>query len=284
MQKLAGFGTMLTLSACSFSSYSLNPTFFALIMNQNKLSGVLPTVIPMTVGIATIQLAHEFAHYMVSRWRNFRIGVPIPVPAAHLGTFGCITPLKSLPPNREALFDFAWCGPAVGFGLSLLATIYGAYRTTHAHPNSIAAFPVVPLVKLQSSFLVGLIFSYMTPKLCLLPLSQPVPVHPLCLVGYVGLVTSALNFLPLTCLDGGRACNMVHGTRVAALWSVTTLLFALSSSLSGGWLSLSFLLFVMFFQRHPDLPVRDDVTEVSDWRRYAWYGSLLVTALTLTPF
>jgi membrane-associated protease RseP (regulator of RpoE activity) len=255
-------------------------------MDRNDMSALLPCLIPIVLGIGAIQLAHEFMHYFVAITHDLRVGVPVAVPSVRLGTLGCISPLKSFPSDRQAMFDFSLSGPALAFVLSLASVVLGTLFTARASPSSIATFPVIPMAHFQSSFLVGSIVSRLAPKLLLLPLSQPVPVHPLCIIGFVGLITSALNLLPLTCLDGGRACNMVCGTRIAALWSASTLLFTLSLVLSGesAGLALSFLFFVVFFQRRPDLPVRDDVTEVSDVRKCFWVVSLLAAALTLTPF
>lgn len=36
------------------------------------------------------------------------------------------------------------------------------------------------------------------------------PVHPLLIAGWVGLVSTAFNLLPVGCIDGGRMCQVPH--------------------------------------------------------------------------
>jgi membrane-associated protease RseP (regulator of RpoE activity) len=276
--------TALSTWMFSFISYSLSPAFFDKIMNKNDFIASL-AVFQVCFGIWFIQIVHEMAHYIIARAEGIRTDFPIPIPSRQIGTFGCITYLRSFPQTRCSLYNFAFSGPLAGMLASFLAIVIGAYRTVHADAISILSFPVVPVHQIQTSFLAGTFISVVAPKFMLLPLSQPIPIHPLCIAGYVGFISSALNLMPITCLDGGRLCNMVTGTRVAALWSTSTLLFLLSLALSGdSSMALSWLLFIVLFQRRFDIPVRNDVTEVSDIRKWVWYCSLIVVALILNPF
>jgi mannose/fructose/N-acetylgalactosamine-specific phosphotransferase system component IIC len=50
---------------------------------------------------------------------------------------------------------------------------------------------------MKSSFLIGSIVSVVAPKMMLVPLSQPVPIHPFFLVGFAGLLMTAVNLLPI---------------------------------------------------------------------------------------
>ena len=108
--------------------------------------------------------------------------------------------------------------------------------------------------------------------------------HPLFMVGFTGLLSSALNILPVFRLDGGRACTAVVGKRVSALASSWTLLMMLSAALSGSSIFGYWAAFIILFQRRQDIPVRDDVTKVNDIRVGAWIASLTASVLTLVPF
>lgn len=275
---------MLTAFGYSVACYALNPIFFDAIVNQKDLT-VLFSCIPLFVGVLAIQAAHELAHYLVAKSRGIKIGVPVPVPSSQIGSLGCITPLRSFPPNRAALLDFALSGPVTALGLSIVALVAGIYQTVYASEAAIALFPVVPVAMLKSSFLTGTLMSFLAPKAMMLPLSQPIPVHPLFMVGFSGLMSSALNLLPLFRLDGGRACSAALGTRIGAIASVGTLLFFLSITLSSGsGLAFGWGMFVVFFQRRPEIPVRDEVTEVEDFRVGAWAVALATSLLALAPF
>ena len=169
--------------AHSVSRYNLNPKFFDAIVHQQKLS-VLSMCVPVFVGVLAIQALHETAHRIVAHKRGMRIGLPLLIPSVLAGTFGCITPLRSFPPNRSALLDFALCGPLSAMLLSILLMIVGCFKTVYASRASLALYPVVSVALLKSSFLSGSMLSFLLPKAMLLPLSQPIPIHRECMYEY----------------------------------------------------------------------------------------------------
>jgi Zn-dependent protease len=265
-------------------AYSLNANFFDKIVNQRNLS-VLRQCVPPTLGIVLIQVLHEAAHYLVARRRRIKIGLPVPIPSFQLGIFGCITPLKSFPKTRSDLLDFALSGPLVSVVASLACIMAGTVLSTRASSLDIARFPVVPALALKSSFLVGSILSWLASKTMMLPLAQPVPVHPLFMVGYAGLFASGLNLLPIFRLDGGRACSAVFGQRLAAAVSVSMLLFLFSCALSGKMgTGFSWILLITIFQRRQEIPARDEVTDVNKPRLWVFLFSFLLSVSILTPF
>lgn len=221
----------------------------------------------------------------MAKKKRIIIGPPVPLPSPQLGLFGSITPLRSFPPNREALLDFALAGPVASVVASLACVLGGIFASLRVMPIDLVHYPVVPAVLLKSSFLVGTFFSWFAPKTMMIPLAQPVPVHPLFVVGFSGLVSSALNLLPLLRLDGGRACSAAMGPRQGALISVATLFFILSHTLSGNsGILLSWGLMIALFQRRVEIPARDEVTEVSNLRRGVWFFSFVLSLTILAPF
>jgi membrane-associated protease RseP (regulator of RpoE activity) len=268
----------------SVACYALNPSFFESVVNNKDLT-VLVTCIPVFAGVVAVQAVHELAHYLVAKARGIKIGLPVPVPSTLLGSFGSITPLRSFPPNQAAMIDFALSGPVAAMSLSLVLLVIGIFQTVYASEVALSRFPVVPVSMLRSSFLSGTLLTFFAPKTMMLPLSQPIPIHPLFMVGFSGLISSALNLLPMFRLDGGRACSAALGNRIGGFTSAGTLLFLLSLSLSGSsGLAFAWGLFVVFFQRRPEIPVRDEVTQIDDFRLGAWIASLTTAILALVPF
>jgi membrane-associated protease RseP (regulator of RpoE activity) len=138
---------------------------------------------------------------------------------------------------------------------------------------------------MKSSFLIGWLVSWLASKTLMLPIAQPVPVHPLFMIGYSGLIASALNLLPIFRLDGGRACTAAMGPRQGAVISVSVLVTVLSLVLSGGsGLGFTWGMLVTIFQRRPEIPARDEATEVDKLRLGAWFFSFLLSLAILTPF
>ena len=113
------------------------------------------------------------------------------------------------PPNRAALVDFALSGPMAALTASFLMVLGGVALTSSASPSQIARFPFLSVHAMKSNFLLGSILSWLLPKTMMLPLAQPIPMHPLFVIGRFGMISSALNLLPIFRLDGGRACFAV---------------------------------------------------------------------------
>lgn len=240
---------------------------------------------PIFLGVLSISLCHELGHVVASKISRVKIGLPVLLPSLQLGTFGCITPLRNFPESRTSLFDFAASGPLSAIVLSITFVVYGLLLTTQTSASSVLDLPAVPATLFKSSFLVGTFVSALAPKLMTLPLSQPVPVHPFFLIGLSGIFVSAVNLLPIGRLDGGRMCSAVFGRRSAYLISLLTTLFLAISALTGSsTISIFWGLLVTLFQRTQEIPVRDDLSQVSNIRFVLYIFSIVFTALVLAPF
>mmetsp|Transcript_7944 Transcript_7944/g.11689 ORF Transcript_7944/g.11689 Transcript_7944/m.11689 type:complete len:225 (+) Transcript_7944:231-905(+) len=216
---------------------------------------------------------------------GIQIGLPVPLPSLQIGTFGSITPLRSFPKSRTALFDFAMSGPLITAVASLAMVVCGISLTVQASSESLASFAVVPAALMKTSFLIGTIISYMAPKVMMVPLAQPIPIHPLFMVGLAGLVSSALNLLPIGRLDGGRTCMAIFGRRSSYLISLlATSILAVAALTGTSVVSIFFGLLVTLFQRNADIPIRDELSDVDDIRVGVYIFSLVLTFLILSPF
>eukprot|EP00536_Pseudo-nitzschia_multiseries_P002452 jgi/Psemu1/283725/fgenesh1_pg.33_\ len=276
----------------SFCAYALNPTFFDAIVHQRDFT-VLKHCLPLTLGVLAVQIIHEAAHYLVAKRKKIKTGPPVPIPSvlSDLPFFGWITPLRSFPSNRAALVDFALSGPMAALTVSLGLVFAGVALTSRATALDIAGYPFLSVSSLKSSFLVGSILSWLLPKTMMLPLAQPIPMHPLFVVGSFGLVSSALNLLPIFRLDGGRACFAALGQRSGAIISAGTVLWIVGNFFSGktgGVPSPSMLFYwtvlVALFQSRVEIPCRDECTEVGGKRQWLWLTSFLLSLSILVPF
>ena len=78
------------------------------------------------ISILAILLLHEFGHYFAARFWRVRASLPIFLPAPTLfGTFGAVIKMEGAIPNRRALFDIGFAGPAAGVIAALPITIVG---------------------------------------------------------------------------------------------------------------------------------------------------------------
>lgn len=257
---------------------------FQSTINDERLTFV-GDIFSIAGGIGGLQLIHEFAHWIVAKSRDIRTGLPILLPSAQLGIFGCITPLRSFPDSRTSLFDFSAAGPCVTFIISIALYTFGLVQTVGATSEALATFPVLPAILFKSSFLIGTLSTTIAPKIMMLPPAQPVPIHPLCCIAQIGLYTSALNLLPLGRTDGGRLSTSVFGPKSAALLSnVVFALMCVICLTKKSVLLIFWGLLSLIWQRSPEIPTRDSVTDVNDSRILLYVAVIVVSILTLVPF
>jgi membrane-associated protease RseP (regulator of RpoE activity) len=157
--------------------------------------------------LLAILLAHESGHFAFAR--RYRVDasppyfLPLPPQVSLIGTLGAFIRLRSPLLDRRTLFDIAVAGPIAGMlvalpalvaGLALSATVPGA-------PEGWAAHQLVPLdggvILLGDSLLLHALRA-------MLGLHGVLLLHPLAIAGWVGLLVTMLNLLPLAQLDGGH--------------------------------------------------------------------------------
>lgn len=137
-------------------------------------------------------------HLLPSR-QQFKTGAPTIVPNFQVGLTGCITPLKTPPPNLKSLFDFAISGPLVGLILSVALLYSGLEQQVFMDVETQSQLPSLPVELLRSSSLAGGMVEWLLGD-GMLQSPDPTAVirlHPLAIAGFVGIVSNALNLLPI---------------------------------------------------------------------------------------
>src|SRR5512137_3022298 len=157
-----------------------------------------PRLFPLSALYAAVLMiilvGHESGHYLTCRRYGVRATLPYFLPGPpFLGTFGAFIRIKSPLYFRRQVFDIGINGPLVGFALTLPALAAG-----------LALSKVVPLVPSDagSSFGEPLLFKLMS-RLIVGPIpdGSSLILHPVGWAGWVGLLVTALNLLPIGQLD-----------------------------------------------------------------------------------
>ncbi|GCA79008.1 site-2 protease family protein [Microcystis aeruginosa] len=229
--------------------------------------------IPLSLGLWSVLIAHEIGHLIIAKRHNVRLSLPYFLPTWQIGSFGAITRFESLLPNRSVLFDIAFAGPALGGLVSLILLIVGLTLS-----NSASLFQI-PSNFFQSSILVG--------SLARIVLGNElqnavISVHPLTVIGWLGLVITALNLLPAGQLDGGRIVQAIYGRKIARRTTVATLVILGIISLvnPSNPIPLYWTILVAFLQRELERPSLNELTEPDDNR--AGWGLLLLFLMLAT--
>jgi membrane-associated protease RseP (regulator of RpoE activity) len=109
-----------------------------------------------------------------------------------------------------------------------------------------------------------------------------VGVSPLMVMGWLGLVITALNFMPAGQLDGGRMVQAVYGRKVAGRTTVVTLLFLGLASLVNP-LALYWAAIILILQRDLERPSLNELTEPDDARAALALVALFLMIAVLIP-
>jgi membrane-associated protease RseP (regulator of RpoE activity) len=232
--------------------------------------------IPMSLGLWAVLGAHEIGHRLLANRYNLRLSIPFLLPTWQIGSFGAITRFESLVPHRTALFDVAFAGPALGGLASLILLFLGLILS---HPGSLFQ---IPSQFFQSSVLVGSLARVILGD----GLQKAiVDIHPLMIVGWLGLVITALNLLPAGQLDGGRIVQAIYGRKVARRTTIITLVIlgivAIVNPVNP--IPLYWTILILFLQRDLERPSLNEITEPDD-NRASWGLLLLFLMLaTLIP-
>jgi Peptidase family M50 len=237
--------------------------------------------LPYSLGLLLILGSHELGHYFTAKAHGIRVTPPffIPVPFA-LGTFGAFIKIKSITPDRRALFDVAVAGPLAGLVFAIPALLIGLHFSRvisgHAPPGlGQAGVSITSSVLLACLAHISLGASVLEGNHLLL--------HPVAFAGWLGLIVTALNLLPIGQLDGGHMSHALFGSRNARGISMVAMasLFGLALFVWPGLMLWAFIVFFIAGTR--DAPAANDLTPVGPPRRALGYFTFLLLLLIIVP-
>ncbi|MGV0025386.1 site-2 protease family protein [Phormidesmis priestleyi] len=230
-------------------------------------------VLPIASGILTILAAHELGHWFLARRHQVRLSFPLFIPTWQIGSFGAITRFESLLPSRNALFDIAFAGPASGGIISLILLIVGLLLS---HEGGLFK---VPTQFFEGSILVGTLARVVLGS----ALQQTViAVHPLVIVGWIGLLVTAINLMPAGQLDGGRIVQAIYGRKIAGWTTIATVILLALTSLVNP-LALYWAIVILVLQRNLERPSLNELSEPDDARAAIGLLALFLMVTILLP-
>ncbi|MCC5634688.1 site-2 protease family protein [Nostoc sp. CHAB 5844] len=241
---------------------------------------VLLQGLPYALGLISILGIHELGHYLTARFYKIRSTLPyfIPMPF-FLGTFGAFIQMRSPIPNRKALFDVSIAGPIAGFVATLPILIWGlahseivplTEKTGILNPDALNPKYSI-LLALLSKLALG---SQLTAK-------SAIDLHPLAVAGFLGLIVTALNLMPVGQLDGGHIVHAMFGQRTAIfIGQIARLLLLLLSLVQSEFFVWAIiLLFIPLI----DEPALNDVTELDNGRDILGLMAVALLIIIILP-
>ncbi|NBV46906.1 MAG: site-2 protease family protein [Planctomycetia bacterium] len=214
--------------------------------------------------------AHEAGHFVAARIHGIPATLPffLPVPVMLTGTLGAVIGMEGSRANRRQLFDIALAGPLAGLVLAVPALVMGMVGGA---PNDDPLFAMPPLAR----WLMALV----RPDLLA---SGGIEPNPLYMAGWVGLLVTGLNMIPISQLDGGHVVYALFGPR--ANWLARSLLIAAIAGIvllgRYNWI-IMVVLVTLIGADHP--PIRDEGTRLDRFRTALGLASLLIPLVTFMP-
>ncbi len=238
-----------------------------------------------SIPLMAILLFHEMGHYITARRNNVSVTLPYFIPAPLpsifiIGTFGAFIRMKSPPRSRRTMFDVGAAGPWAGMLLAVPAVIIGLHYSE-----------IMPLDHRAAGLELGNSLLFLGLARWILgvnPNAVSVTLHPIAFAGWIGLLVTTLNLLPVGQLDGGHVIYALFGRShraISRLFVLCCVLMVAVPWLLGwsfwlGWLLWAVLL-VFLGVGHP--AAIDSETPLDPQRRAAAWLTIALFVLTFTP-
>lgn len=165
------------------------------ILAEGWLAGLVQGL-RYAVPVMTILICHEMGHFLQARRYGVYATLPyfLPMPFSFIGTMGAVIAMEPRMGHRRALFDIGITGPLAGLVPTLIFLVIGLHHSTLGIPSQHAENYGEPLLfQFLAKWILGPI-----------PHGYVVMWEPMAFAGWVGLLVTSLNLIPIGQLDGGH--------------------------------------------------------------------------------
>ena len=259
------------------------------VANAYDLAWFNELLVPMLVTLGLAQGLHEAGHLVMAWSKGIKMTPPTILPSQALPYLSFQNRIKTSPKNYTELFDLAFAGPVTGLTVSFIALLLGLQLTTEVDQATAQLLPSLPVGFLTQSSLGGTIVDLLLGGgdgiLINQDPSTQIPLHPVAIGGFLGMIIHAFDLVPIGSTDGGRMSQAVLGR----VWHLTfsslvfTVLFLTSLFNDGFNLLLGFLFIYSFTQRDMEIPCKNEIDKVELPRAVAAFVSWVMAALILCP-
>lgn len=188
-----------------------------------------------SVPFLLILTVHEFGHYFVAKYHKIKVTLPyyLPMPPLQfsIGTMGAVIRLREKVFSKKQNFDIGLAGPLAGFVTALAVLFYGftnlpepeyifqihpeyeEYGLNYAdhvyeNPKQSIIDPVI------GKNLLFLFFETYVADPDRMPNPHEIMHYPLIFAGFLSLIFTFLNLLPIGQLDGGHVVYGLFGFKI----------------------------------------------------------------------
>jgi Zn-dependent protease len=227
--------------------------------------------------VLAILATHEMGHFLMALRHRIPASLPyfIPIPFSPFGTMGAVIGMAGSRANRRQMFDLGLAGPLAGLAVALPVAWFGILQLKQAPAHGADLAFDMPLV-------LKLMVRWLHPDYPAGMLLYPSMMNPLLMAGWVGMLVTGLNALPISQLDGGHVAYALLGRRAHLLargFLVAAIVFIVAAE-QYNWV-LMLVLVILIGADHP--PTRDDAMPLGWPRRLLGWLSLAIPILCFPP-
>lgn len=163
--------------------------------------------LPYSLSIMGILLTHEMGHFLLARYHGVPASLPyfIPIPLFPIGTMGAVIRMRGQVNSKSAMVDIGAAGPLAGLVVALPVLAIGL----HLSPVG----PASGMALQEGNSLLYLLMKLVIKGAVLPGNGLDVHLHPMAWAGWVGLLVTMLNLMPVGQLDGGHVAYAYFGKR-----------------------------------------------------------------------
>lgn len=227
--------------------------------------------------VLAILLTHEMGHFL----QTVRYGIPasyplcIPVPFSLIGTMGAVISMDGTRANRKQIFDIGIAGPLAGLVVAAPILYIGVRQLDLSVP------PAPHDIQLYNPVIVRWMIEWMHPewvdKAAWVSVSQ---LNPYFMAGWVGMLITGLNMLPVSQLDGGHTIYALFGRdayKIARAFIIVAIAYVVLYLDQAAIWTPMLILVILLGIHHP--PTADDSVELDDFRWILGVASMAIPVL-----
>ncbi len=224
-----------------------------------------------------ILMAHEMGHFVMTLRHRIPASYPlfIPVPINAIGTMGAVISMDGRRANPVQIFDIGLAGPLAGLVVAIPVLWLGVQQL------NLNTSPLPGEVQLYNPVIVRWMIQYLHPELpervYWIGISQ---VNALFMAGWVGMLITGLNMLPVSQLDGGHTIHGLFGKqsyKISQAFTMVAIAYVVIHLEQAAIWTVMLVLVILMGIHHP--PTSDDSMELDDTRWIIGMASMAIPIL-----
>jgi Zn-dependent protease len=227
--------------------------------------------------VLAILLTHEMGHFLQTLRYRIPASYPlcIPVPFSLIGTMGAVISMDGMRANRKQIFDIGIAGPLAGLAIAVPILYIGVERL------DLSVAPAPHDIQLYNPVIVRWMIDWLHPewanRAMWVSVSQ---LNPYFMAGWVGMLITGLNMLPVSQLDGGHTIYALFGRdahKLARAFIIVAIVYVVLNLDEAAIWTPMLILVILLGIHHP--PTADDSVELDDFRWVLGVASMAIPVL-----